>query len=192
MIQLSDIVRSVMGALRLARLDPAGMHFFDTSIEGFWRSFWAAALLAPPYFYLASFRVEHAAGDGVHAWLVEIIAYAINWTAFQVAALYLTEAFERAGRYVTYIVAYNWAAVVQFGIDFPAALIFLHTDGVVPDEIRVLFVLAVTAVLWFYQFFVARTALDVPGPIAMAIVACDILIGYVLRQAINYLHGPAT
>src|SRR5262245_44588161 len=138
MISLGEIVRSVMGAWRLARLDPAGMGYFDTSIAGFWRSFWAAAVVAPPYFFLVSFRVSAAHDGPFHAWLAEILAYLIGWTAFPVAALYLTEVFDRGKRYVPYIVAYNWAAVIQVAVDFTATLavsLFMGPD-LVPAEIR--------------------------------------------------------
>jgi hypothetical protein len=192
MIRLADIVRAAYGAWRLARLDPAGMNYFDTTIAGFWRSFWAAAVVAPPYFFLVSFRVDGAQDGFVHAWLSEFVAYAIGWTAFPVAALYLTEAFDCGKRYLPYIVAYNWAAIVQVSVDLVATLIawLVLTPDFVPEEVRVVFVIAITAALWFYQYFIARTALNVPGPVAMAIVACDILIGYVLKSAMDYVHSP--
>ena len=42
-----SVIRSIYGAWRLALLDPSGLNWFDVSIEGFWRSFFAAAIVAP-------------------------------------------------------------------------------------------------------------------------------------------------
>src|SRR5262249_11899175 len=157
-----------------------GMHYFDTSITGFWQSFWAAAVAAPLHFGLAWFRIEGATDGPVHAWLIEILAYVLGWTAFQVAALYLTEAFDCGKRYVAYIVAYNWTAVIQvaaYAVATAIVWLFLSPEPL-PDEIRIIrlfFFIAVIAALWFFEYFVARTALGIAGPVAMAIVACDVL-----------------
>lgn len=47
MPKFSEIATALYGAYRLARLDPQGMQYFDLSIGGFWRSFFAAVLMAP-------------------------------------------------------------------------------------------------------------------------------------------------
>ena len=36
MITLAEVARALQGCWRLARLDPAGMDFFDKTITGFW------------------------------------------------------------------------------------------------------------------------------------------------------------
>ena len=43
MITAREVSYGLFGAWRLAHLDRRGMEYFDTSIDGFWRSFWAAA-----------------------------------------------------------------------------------------------------------------------------------------------------
>ena len=45
----TEIGRSLYGAWRLLLLDPTGVQWFELSIAGFWRSFFAAALIAPVY-----------------------------------------------------------------------------------------------------------------------------------------------
>ena len=44
-----EVLGALYGAYRLARIDPAGMTYFNLSFEGFWRSFFAAVLVAPAY-----------------------------------------------------------------------------------------------------------------------------------------------
>ena len=45
----AEIQRSVQAAWLLARGDTRGMALFDLSLEGFWKSFAAALLVAPAY-----------------------------------------------------------------------------------------------------------------------------------------------
>ena len=54
---------SIYGAYRLARLDAAGMSYFDTSVAGFWRSFFAAVIIAPFYAMLLAIRFPIIAAD---------------------------------------------------------------------------------------------------------------------------------
>ena len=39
-----EIVFGLYGAWRLAHLDRGGLGYFDASVEGFWKSFFAAAM----------------------------------------------------------------------------------------------------------------------------------------------------
>ena len=42
-----NMATSLYGAYRLARADKSGLNYFDASIDGFWRSFFAAVVIAP-------------------------------------------------------------------------------------------------------------------------------------------------
>ena len=44
-----EIVYGVFGAWRLFRRDSGAMTYFDDSVDGFWKSFFAAVLIAPAY-----------------------------------------------------------------------------------------------------------------------------------------------
>ena len=85
-----EVQLAVGGALRLARGDRRGLGFFDTSIDGFWRSFRAAAICYPLYLLLLSFRVAAAQWEasGIATILViETISYVISWVAFPLLML---------------------------------------------------------------------------------------------------------
>jgi hypothetical protein len=56
----AEVQLAVGGALRLARGDRRGLGSFDASLEGFWRSFRAAAICYPMYLFLLSSRVTGA------------------------------------------------------------------------------------------------------------------------------------
>ena len=44
-----EVLHSLYGAYRLAFLDRSGMSHFNLSVDGFWRSFFAAVLVAPGF-----------------------------------------------------------------------------------------------------------------------------------------------
>ena len=57
---LAEVLRYLWGAWRLVRRDERGLEVFGTRVDDFWRSFWAAAIVAPLYFGIALLRY----GDG--------------------------------------------------------------------------------------------------------------------------------
>ena len=63
MIALREVVTSLYGAARLIQFKPDGLTYFDSSLDGFWRSFTAALLVAPLYGILMVLRAD--AGDGL-------------------------------------------------------------------------------------------------------------------------------
>ena len=183
MITAREVSYGLFGAWRLAHLDPRGMQYFDTSIEGFWRSFWAAALMAPLYALLVVLQLwqRGAEWDPLRVVLIEVIGYAIAWTAYPLAAWYMLSALGKQQRYVGYIVAYNWSNLIQMMVMLPVAALDA-ADGLPTPLSGIIFMAALAAVL-FYQYFIARTALEVDMPIAAGLVFIDLMLG-VLRQAI--------
>ena len=69
-----EVQLAVGGALKLARGDPSGLGFFDTSIDGFWRSFRAGVICYPFFLFLLVFRVSaaHWAASGVPHIVIEV------------------------------------------------------------------------------------------------------------------------
>lgn len=183
MISAREVSYGLFGAWRLAHLDPRGMEYFDTTVEGFWRSFWAAALMAPPYmlFLILKFARQEADLDPLRFILVEAIAYTILWTAFPLAAWYLIAALGKADRYIRYIVAYNWANVVQIAVTLPVFAL-IAASGLPGGVARGIWFAVIVAAL-YYQYFVARTALEVDMPIAAGLVFMDFVLSF-LREAI--------
>jgi hypothetical protein len=156
MITLGEASRGMYGAYRLARGDERGMAYFDTSIQGFWRSFYAAALVAPLYLVFLGVRFQAGHVD-VPVWRyfsIHSVAYVIAWVAFPLLMVSLVRALERDEQYVPYIVAYNWASVWQNALYMPFLILAL-----------------------IYVWFITRTAL-VLGPLtAVGLVAVDFLLG---------------
>ena len=176
---LSEIVAGLYGALRLLRGDPDGLAFFDASDDGFWKSFFAAVLAAPSYFAFAYFEPQAADVGAARIVLVKAIAFVIVWTAFPLAMYHVTRALGRSDRYRLHIVAYNWAQAVQWTIAAPLLLGARH-GGLLPAAAADLLGLAVILTFGIYEWFIARTALKLPGFGAVAVVLLSVLIALVM------------
>jgi hypothetical protein len=183
MITAREVSYGLFGAWRLAHLDPRGMEYFDTSVEGFWRSFWTAALMAPPYAILVMLQLSDRPDDWdeLRVLLVEGIGYTIAWTAFPLAVWYLLGALGKQQRYIPYIVAYNWSNLIQIAVMLPVAA--LEASGGLPGPVTGIVFIAAFGFVLFYQYFIARTALEVDIAIAAGLVFIDLMLG-VLRQGI--------
>ena len=173
MALVAEAIRSLYGAYRLARLDVGGLAAFNTTVEGAWRSFFAAVIVLPFYVWeLASSPelIQHGV-DPSSFWSIQLIAYVISWVAFPVAMATLSEALGRADRFVSYLVVYNWAAVLQAMVFLPIELLEA-TQLLPPESLQVLSYAVFGAVLG-YLWFIARTVLAVTPVVAMAVVALD-------------------
>ncbi|MFQ5785512.1 MAG: hypothetical protein ACE5H8_11915 [Alphaproteobacteria bacterium] len=177
MPSLAEVVAAQYGAWRLLRFDPAGMTWFDISIRGFWRSFFAAVPVAPAYaiFIGLDFARRAEPVDLGWAMLVSTIAYVCGWIAFPVAAIFITRLLGLTDRYVALIVAYNWASVPQTLLLLPPVLI--EANGALPAQFASVLTMVVTIFVLLYQWFVTRTALATTALTATGIVFLEVLIG---------------
>jgi hypothetical protein len=169
-----EVLRSIYGAYLLARMDVSGMGLMNLTVEGFWRSFFAAVLVAPGYVLLVAHRLmtRPESIDAGWAFLVHALAYVIGWAAFPVIALVLTFLLSVSRNYVALIVAVNWAAVIQV-VGF---LIVIAATLVLPSLLAGMLLAVVTIAILVYQWFVTRTALQTSGGIAFALVLVDLAV----------------
>ena len=173
-----EILSAIYGAWALFKLDPRGLEFFEDSVPAFWRSFFAAVIVAPGFALLrvidfAETEAESGAGF-LPTLLVELIAYVIIWTAFPLALHYLCLAIDRPERYLRTVIAINWSVVIQIALTLPVHLIAV--SGILSPGLASLAIFVVLVVTLFYEGFVARTALEVTPPLAALVVAIDVAI----------------
>ncbi len=176
MITARETTFALYGAYRLARVDPKGLFYFDATIEGFWRSFYAALLVAPAYVILLALDLANrpvTAGPAKLV-LVEGIAYVISWTAFPLAMTRFARRLDRSDHYIRYIVAHNWAIVLETAVLLPAAAIAASA----PAAVALPF-LATLAIL-LYEWYIARTALEITGGQAAAVVALSVILDIII------------
>lgn len=184
MIALHEVVSGLTGAWRLARFDPRGMSYFDTTIAGYWRSFYAAVICLPAYIVMVAVDMQRtpvlASLERLLA--VHAIAYVINWTAFPLAMTWAVGLLDREDHYLRYITARNWAEVLEMALFVPA-LTLAASDASWFEPLPAF----AAFVVFCYQWFVARTALDTSGIQALAVVGLNLVIDLVLLIALQIL-----
>ena len=181
MISAREIVYGIYGAYRLCRFDAHGLAYFNASRQGFWRSFFAAVLIAPAAFLITA---VHSDGVAVQAGplriaLIEGLAYVILVFAYPVVVHPLCRLLDREPNYITYVIAYNWAGVIQNLLVLPVAL--LAHSGVLPSALANLAELAIMGVTLVMSWYIAKAALRVPSGMAVAFVAVDMVISLVVE-----------
>jgi hypothetical protein len=185
----TEVQTAVTGTLRLAVGDRRGLALFDTSIDGFWRSFRAAVICYPLYLLLVCFRVTAAkweASGVAPILLVETIAYVITWVAFPLLILPVARQFRRGDRFLAFMVAYNWSQIPQ-----TVVVVLVVLDGATgllpPSEASFAGLLAIIATL-VYEWYIARVALAVTGAQAALVVIIDLLLNTAMGRVAAGLY----
>ena len=182
-----EVVAALYGAWRLMRFDSGGMAWFDVSIAGFWRSFFAAVPVAPFYAIVVAIELAERIEpyDPVRAVVVSIAAYAAGWAGFPIAAIFITRLLGLSQRYVPFIVAYNWASVPQTLVYFPVLMI--SAAHLTSPALAEFLVLAAFVYILVYQWFVTLTALETTALTAAGIVIVQVLIDALIHRGTNSL-----
>ncbi len=180
---------ALYGAWRLARFDPRGQDHFDATVAGFWRSFQAAVIVAPAYVFLILVNLDQPfiTAGAVRLTLVESLAYVISWTAIPLVMVSLAQRLNREDNYIRFIVAHNWANVLQVALFLPAAFI-AHMFGPTTQFLT----LAAMVAIFIYQWYVARTVLDITRFQAVGIVLVNLFLDIVITVIANgMVTGPS-
>ena len=182
-----EVIAALYGSWRLMRFDSGGMAWFDLSIAGFWRSFFAAVPVAP--FYAIDVALELAERiepyDPVWAIVVSIVAYAASWAAFPIVAIFITRLLGLSRRYVPLIIAYNWASVPQTLVYFPVTMI--SAAQLAPPALAEFLLLAAFLYILVYQWFVTLTALETTALTAAGIIIVQVLIDVLIHRGASSL-----
>ncbi len=177
-----DIVYGIYGAWRLARLDKGAMSYFDRTPAGFWKSFFAAVIVAPGFAIIIGYelaQVDLEAGVP-RIFVVELLAYVLGWAAFPVIVHQICEAIGKREAYIGYIVAFNWSKVIQIAVFLPS--IGLIALGALPGDSGSLLRWVVSLLILSYQWFITRTALGVTAMGAIGFVVLDFMIDLIVHM----------
>ena len=177
--------RSVQGAWGLLRRNPAAPTAFNATLDGFWRSFFAAVLLLP---LELAYRAMVGPGEGTDAapetrWTVNILVYVIGWTAWPLIVFYLTRAMDCGGRFLGYMVAYNWSQLLT--VPFLIGLDVLGRAAL-PQEVSLVVNLAALAAVLFYEYLIARQMLGVAAGKAIVVVLTALVLGLILHDSADF------
>lgn len=174
--EFATVIAGLNAVLRF-RADAFG--FFDSSLAGFWKSFWAAAIAAPVWLLLVTRHMTEAQAAAPVTFLAaHLVAYAIGWLAFPLLMVRVSVFLDRWPRYFHYMVAYNWFQLCQSLIWLPLVLV---SDNAAPGGGMVTVLWLVTnGLLFAYGWFIARRGLGVDGASAAALVLIDFLLGMLI------------
>lgn len=166
------------GAFLLARGRADGLRLIDPTPEGAWASFASMWLCAPGYLALRLMGAGVEAADPARVLAAETIGYVLGWFAFPVLMAGLTVTMMRVSVFPRFVSAWNWMNAVQIlvllGAGAIGALDIL--PGAAGDALGIA---ALLYILWL-EWFVARTALAIPGIRAAAVVGADLILGLFL------------
>ncbi len=182
-----DFAYGIYGAWRLLHFDRGGLAYFDASVEGFWKSFYAALLVAPGYVIAIAIHLadrEVSAGP-LGILIVQLAAYVIGWTAFPVVMHALCQGIGRSPEYIGYIVAFNWSKVIRMLVLLP--VIVIAAGGLLPKPLMQLVTLVAWVFVMAYAWYIARRALDLGGMGALGIVVLDFVIDVMITEAADGL-----
>ena len=108
-----EIASSIRAAWGIALRDPDAMAGFNLSIDGFWRSFYAAVLLLPPYavlFGLSYMELPPVERPAIGAYAgVKMLLYLAGWASFPLVMIPVAKLLRLGDAYIPMIIACNWA-----------------------------------------------------------------------------------
>ena len=183
MFGLTYIADSLAGAWALMRGRAEGLARLDLTLEGFWRSF-AAIALAAPFSLIALMSQQKLAAEAGEAagadprLAADVFTIAVDWILFPIIFALVAPPLGLAGRYVPFIVARNWAAVIF--VAGVSIIHSLHLVGILPAELATILLFVALAVTLRFAYLVARTALGVGVSLALPIVVLDFLVSLVI------------
>ena len=176
---LIDLVRAVKGLNRLFRFDASYAGYFDKSIQGTWRSFFAMMLVAPVValgvpddlnlIYPNTSEFEYLA--------VQYLLYVISWFASPIAMLEVGRWLKRGEEMPSYITVYNWFQL----INLPFSLAILISVAAGGAALGGLLFLVSLAVYFIYLFYISRSFLRLENHAAALFVITDLAIFLILQ-----------
>ena len=182
MIDAKETAGALYGLWRLVRGDDSCFDYFSDTEAGFWRSFAAAAVLAP---FQALYQVTVYLDTETPPPLFRLIAiesleYIILWLLYPVVMLYAVQLLERKEHYFRYMTTYNWFQMGVGLIVLPMAI--LSGFNLIPAGLSG-FVDSITFVMYIvYAIFIARGALHLSVGAGSGLVLLDIVLTLIVGQ----------
>lgn len=175
MPSFAEIALAWHGCLRLMRLDPNSLAYFDRSPQGALRSFTLAIPLYPYYLLQVwSSDVWPNVPDPARYIASMSIAYAFLWIVFPLVLLGLTRVFDAPERAAGCIAMYNWASLLVLAINLP--ILGLDLAGVETGPSWI----APVIVSLFLNTYIFRLNLGITILPAILLVVFDFFLGQIV------------
>jgi hypothetical protein len=176
----SEILKALYGVYLLARRHPDAPAMFDCSVDGFWRSLFAAVLVLPAH-TLITVRIQMTVSPveyGVDDGIIDLLVYVIAWLAYPALMVPITRVLGRGERVIDYIVPYNWASV-PIGYFF-GAIALVGMTGLVSPDMEMGLNIGVYASVVLLLAEIARRQLLISPTMAAGIVVFDFVFSVVV------------
>jgi hypothetical protein len=178
----ADAARNVGIAWRLARFDATAARDFEDDDRAFWRSFRALPIVMALDWLVSSLTVSAFQEDGggigraplATGWLV------VGWLlALNIAAEFARH-MKRQDFWPRYVIAHNWAALVQGGV-LTVGIAALGIFGA-PSDAYGFWVVVVGFWSLVYDWFIVKSALEVEGPPAALLMVILLFTALFVNQ----------
>ncbi len=185
----SEIEHAFVGCWRVLRGDQSGLALIDVSVDGFWRSFRIAAVLAVLDAIDGLVAQAYALGDEISSltlalaigvMLLGAVTSVLAFCAFPLAVGMLAKPMAITARYGPYITVRNWlTAFLSLPIYVLNGLTYANA---VPGDVLALLVLAYEVIVLFAGYAIARALLGCSHSIALGFSLMDFLLALVITK----------
>jgi hypothetical protein len=165
------------------RRNPGAPTAFNATLDGVWRSFFAGVALLPIDLAYAAYSGPlpgTEAASPYTRWAINILVYVIGWTAWPLAAVYVTRALDCGDRVLGYLAAYNWSQLISnpfwYGLD-------IFARAALPEGAAGFVSLVGLVAVLAYEYLIARQMLAVAPRRALLVVLSSFILVLVLRDA---------
>jgi len=181
---LNYVIRSLTGAWELIKLNPRAMDYFDKTADGYWKSFWAIALVAPLFFLGLHVSYDQAVAQGHQiSYAAHVIEFFLRLPLIALVMIFFTKFLKIDRHYSDMIIAFNWLWVVANYIILSFSM--LMSLNIIPLEIGTLFVMAVATYLELYVTWVLfKMSLKISGWLAFGVMVFKALFSLSVMQVI--------
>jgi len=185
----SEIEHAFVGCWRLVRGDQSGLALIDVSVDGFWRSFRIAAVLAVLDAGDSVAAQAYGLGDeissmtlalAIGAMLLGAVTSVLAFCAFPVAVGLLAKPMAITARYGPYITVRNWLTAF-LSLPFYVLHGLTYADAVSGDVLGLL-VVTYEVVILFAGYAIARAVLGCSHSIALGFSLMDFLLALLINK----------
>ncbi|MEW9807235.1 transporter [Mesorhizobium sp. ZMM04-5] len=189
-----EIQQYLTGAWRMMLGRADGLKMLDLSADGFWNSFFALVVAAPPLIVgWVGFANELAGSAGFGGRLSTVLMVAtIDLAIWIVPLLALAAVASRAGiadRFVHLVVAGNWSSALIAWIMLPPALLDLFAPSAAGVSVLLSFALFVLTLVLSWRM--TNVALDKGPAMASAVFAGMFIVAVAVLLALQTAFGFA-
>lgn len=181
---VTEISRSVTGCYRFVRGDKQAFQYFNLSIEGFYRSFLAMALIIPVIiiYSLVFARMSEQEINLFSLVFHEMAISFVSWTIYLSALYMLARYFGVAGNFPTFVIVYNWSQVFFALIWLPLTVLAITLKS--PSAMAIVSMIFISA-SYFYLWYIIMRSLAVATMTAVGFAVLEFLVSLMVRLTIG-------